>query len=102
MNKPEPLSLSETLMRRGWWEEAVKALNSRNVSPADRSLQMAQLECRKQCVEWVNAHISDAITTRDLLRLFDRYTVYWTLYIYSGKDAERWQRKNAGANVKTD
>lgn len=102
MNKPEPLSLSETLMRRGWWEEAVKALNNRNVSPADRSLQIALLECRKQCVEWINAHISETITARDLLRLFDRYTVYWTLYVYSGKDAERWQLKSAGVSARTD
>lgn len=102
MRKLEPLSLSETLMRRGWWEEAVKALNNRNVSPADRSLQMAQLECRKQCVEWVNAHISETITARDLLRLFDRYTVYWTLYIYSGKDADAWLRKNGEVSAKAD
>lgn len=102
MRKPEPLSLSETLMRRGWWEEAVKALNSRNVPPADRSLQMAMLECRKQCVEWVNAHVSDTVTVRDILRQFDRYTVYWTLYIYSGKDTEQWQRKSVEVSARTD
>lgn len=100
--KKTQIQLSEELMRRGWWDEAKKALDGPDISPSNRMLQECSLLARKECIDWLNLRVGFETSNRDLLREFDRYTVYWVLNEYRGKDAQTWQLKNERANVQMD
>lgn len=101
-NSVSIISLSERLMALGWWDEAKRTLSNHDVDCATRNLHQCLLDARHDCVEWVNQHKNQEIETRDMLREFDRYTVYWVLHNYIGEDSAEWQIKSAKANVLTD
>ena len=96
------INLSEKLMVLGWWAEAARTISRSEISPSTRNLQKCLLEARQECVEWLNKRKDQPVSTRDLLREFDRYTVYWVLHDYKGKDSAEWQLKSAKANGLTD
>lgn len=93
--KNSKIRLSEQLMIRGWWKEAEAAIAKSDMTPSNRILQKCLMEARRECVEWINERKNQPISTRDLLREFDRYTVFWALHDYMGKDSAEWQLKSA-------
>ena len=99
------ITLSERLMQRGWWEDALKIINRADVEPADKTLQAAALTCRRECVAYLLTLDLDDMTLAqiqsELQRRFDRYTVQWVLNDYIGVGSLVWQ-KSVGANGQTD
>lgn len=97
------IDLSEQLMRRGWWSEAEEAINREDVAPADRTLQLASLTCRRECAAWAaqNLQTREADLMRYMLIRFDRYTVYWYFKHYTGEGSLEW-RRSARENAQTD
>lgn len=99
------ITLSEQLMQRGWWEDALKVIKRADVSPADKTLQEAALTCRRECIAYMlGLDLEDMTLAQiqaELRNQFDRYTVQWVLNDYIGVGSLVWQR-NEGANGLTD
>ena len=90
------ITLSEQLMQRGWWEDALKVIERADVQPADRTLQEAALTCRRECVAFLLALDLEDMTLAqiqaELQNRFDRYTVQWVLNDYIGVGSLVWQK----------
>lgn len=102
----DSIAMSEKLMKLGWWREARDVLRRPDVSEADRFLQDCTLVCRMECAEWLAGQefvgqIPGRIKTQ-MLKLFDAYTVDWTLNYYTGEGSVIWRTENEKGSGLTD
>lgn len=99
------ITLSEQLMQRGWWEDALKVIERADIQPADRTLQGAALTCRRECVAYLLALDLEDMTLAqiqaELQNRFDRYTVQWVLndYIRGGFSGMAKKRRGERPDV---
>lgn len=82
------LKMADTYMAAGAWETAESLIREYCTNQADLNLRLAQLEWRRQCVEYASGMDWDELGEdgiySELVTNFDKFVADWVINEYKG------------------